>query len=96
MITKPAGAGKSTHAGLPWLLHLRRALGPRLHFWPFDGWEITAGRPPDQHDAYTVATWLRDADQQDHGRRLRDAMRPALSDRERAQAEVEGWIIGVA
>lgn len=29
---------KSTHAGLPWLLYLRRQLGQRLHFWPFDGW----------------------------------------------------------
>lgn len=35
---------KSTHAGLPWLLHLRRALGPRLHVWPFDGWHIPPGR----------------------------------------------------
>lgn len=29
---------KSTHAGLPWLLYLRRQLGKRAHFWPFDGW----------------------------------------------------------
>lgn len=35
---------KSTHAGLPWLLYLRRRLGPRVHFWPFDGWKIPAGR----------------------------------------------------
>jgi hypothetical protein len=35
---------KSTHAGLPWLLYLRRQLGDRLHCWPFDGWEIPAGR----------------------------------------------------
>lgn len=35
---------KSTHAGLPWLLHLRRALGPRLHVWPYDGWAIPTGR----------------------------------------------------
>jgi hypothetical protein len=35
---------KSTHAGLPWLLYLRRQLGDRLHFWPFDGWEIREGR----------------------------------------------------
>ena len=33
----------STHAGLPWLLHLRRKLGHRLHFWPFDGWDLPAG-----------------------------------------------------
>jgi len=31
---------KSTHAGLPWLLFLRRQLGDRLHCWPFDGWAI--------------------------------------------------------
>jgi hypothetical protein len=35
---------KSTHAGLPWLLYLRRQLGDRVHFWPFDGWEIPPGR----------------------------------------------------
>jgi len=35
---------KSTHAGLPWLLYLRRQLGDQVHFWPFDGWDIPAGR----------------------------------------------------
>ena len=35
---------KSTHAGLPWLLHLRQQLGQRVHFWPFDGWTPPAGR----------------------------------------------------
>lgn len=34
---------KSTHSGLPWLRYLRRHLGGRLHFWPFDGWNV----PPD-------------------------------------------------
>jgi len=34
----------STHSGLPWLLRIRRKLGPRVHFWPFDGWEVPAGR----------------------------------------------------
>ena len=29
---------KSTHAGIPWLRYLRRALGLSVHFWPFDGW----------------------------------------------------------
>ena len=32
--------GKSTHAGLPWLLQLRKQAGDRTHFWPFDGWRI--------------------------------------------------------
>lgn len=36
----PGQVAKSTHAGLPWLRHLRREVGHRVHFWPFDGWEI--------------------------------------------------------
>lgn len=35
---------KSTHAGLPWLCYLRRQVGHQVHFWPFDGWKIPAGR----------------------------------------------------
>jgi hypothetical protein len=35
---------KSTHAGLPWLRYLRQQLGGRVHFWPFDGWEIPTAR----------------------------------------------------
>lgn len=35
---------KSTHAGLPWLRFVRQQLGARVHFWPFDGWDIPAGR----------------------------------------------------
>ena len=31
---------KSTHSGLPWLKHIRSNLGHKLHFWPFDGWQI--------------------------------------------------------
>lgn len=34
---------KSTHAGLPFILELRSALGARLHVWPFDGFEPKAG-----------------------------------------------------
>lgn len=34
----------STHAGLPWLRFLRQRGGARLHFWPFDGWEIPPGK----------------------------------------------------
>ena len=35
---------KSTHAGIPWLRFIRQELGARVHFWPFDGWDIPAGR----------------------------------------------------
>ena len=34
---------KSTHAGIPWLRFIRQRLGARVHFWPFDGWDIPAG-----------------------------------------------------
>jgi len=34
---------KSTHAGLPWLGRVRKALGKKAHFWPFDGWNPTEG-----------------------------------------------------
>ena len=40
----PGSVAKSTHAGLPWLLHLRERLGEKLHFWPFDGWDPPEGR----------------------------------------------------
>jgi hypothetical protein len=33
----------STHAGLPWLLHLKKECRRPVHFWPFDGWEIPIG-----------------------------------------------------
>ena len=35
---------KSTHAGLPWLLYLKQHCGDRIHFWPFDGWDIPSGK----------------------------------------------------
>ena len=35
---------KSTHAGIPWLRFIRRERGDRVHFWPFDGWDIPLGK----------------------------------------------------
>jgi hypothetical protein len=35
---------KSTHAGIPWLRFIRRELGGRVHFWPFDGCDIPQGK----------------------------------------------------
>jgi hypothetical protein len=34
----------STHAGLPWLLYLRKQCKRPIHFWPFDGWDIPEGK----------------------------------------------------
>jgi len=36
--------GTSTHAGLPWLLYLRKKCRRPLHFWLFDGWEVPVGK----------------------------------------------------
>lgn len=35
---------KAAHAGIPWLKWLRDEVGDRLHFWPFDGWRLPAGK----------------------------------------------------
>lgn len=40
----PGQVGKSTHAGIPWLWHLRRQLGNLVHFWPFDGFKVPEGK----------------------------------------------------
>ncbi|MGQ9662030.1 MAG: hypothetical protein ACUVWX_06800 [Kiritimatiellia bacterium] len=40
----PGCVAKSSHAGLPWLRYLRQRCGTRVHFWPFDGWEVPAGK----------------------------------------------------
>jgi hypothetical protein len=49
-------------------------------------------RTGDQQDAYAVAAWLRDADGDG---RLSQALKPGLTDYERAVAGVEGWILGL-
>ncbi|MGB7623292.1 MAG: hypothetical protein WBN92_13150 [Terriglobia bacterium] len=48
---------KSTHAGLPWLHYLRQQCRYKVHFWPFDGWEI----PEDQSVVAEVypSLWMR-------------------------------------
>jgi hypothetical protein len=104
---------KSTHAGIPWLRYIRQQLGKRVHFWPFDGWDISAGRSAiaevyptlwsrsfaiagrtaDQHDAFSIAAWLSGADHDDS---LPAFLKPNLTPPERAVAQVEGWILGVA
>ena len=104
---------KSTHAGIPWLRFIRQRLGDRVHFWPFDGWDIPSGcsaiaevypalwsrgfaregRTSDQHDAYSIAAWLFPADRDGSLARFLD---PSLTAPARTQAQVEGWILGVA
>ena len=40
----PGQVAHSTHAGIPWLRFIRREFESQVHFWPFDGWEVPAGR----------------------------------------------------
>jgi hypothetical protein len=104
---------KSTHAGLPWLLYLRRQSAGRLHFWPFDGWSVppgrsavvevypalwsrgfaTEGRDGHQHDAYSIAAWMQQADRRGD---LADLLNPRLDVADMKKAGIEGWILGVA
>ena len=104
---------KSTHAGLPWLRFIRRQLGSKVHFWPFDGWfpapsisviaEVypalwsrgypTEDRNSHQQDAYSVARWMRE---QDASGALAGSFQPTLPPAELAQAQIEGWILGMA
>jgi hypothetical protein len=108
----PGSVAKSTHAGLPWLRCLKQKLGPRVHFWPFDGWMVPRGRSaivevypslwsrslpregrtPDQHDAFSVSAWLREADAEG---KLAEFLDPHLQPSERKVAEIEGWILGI-
>jgi hypothetical protein len=103
---------KSTHSGLPWLLYLRGKLAGKIHFWPFDGWDVSTGRSvvaevypslwsrsfpregrnPDQHDAYSVAEWMR---QTDLNGNLARFFHPSLKPEEERVARIEGWILGV-
>jgi hypothetical protein len=77
----PGQVAKSTHAGLPWLHFLRARLGTRVHFWPFDGWDVPAGRSviAEVYPSIWNRTWAcadRTPDQHDAwcvARALRDA-----------------------
>ncbi len=69
---------KSTHAGLPWLRHIRNAVPGRLHFWPFDGWEIPEGSSA-VVEVYP-ALWNRGVE------------KPGLSDHERDAFVVAEWL----
>jgi hypothetical protein len=102
---------KSTHAGLPWLRYIRLR-APSVHFWPFDGWDIAAGRSAvaevypslwsrgfakenrngDQHDAFSVAAWMRRADLDGT---LPEFLAPSLVPEEQTAAQIEGWILGI-
>ncbi|MEZ5330867.1 MAG: hypothetical protein R2991_02175 [Thermoanaerobaculia bacterium] len=106
------GQAAATHAALPWLDYVRRAV-PDLHVWPFDGFQVPDGvsvaaeahatrlllRYPnaslsrEEQEAFAVCSWLQDRDRNDL---LVPYFDPPLTDAERTQALLEGWILGVA
>ncbi len=51
------------------------------------------GRTADQQDAFSIAEWLRRTDTTGM---LSDFLCPVLSPADRAIAEIEGWILGIA
>jgi len=51
------------------------------------------GRTGDQHDAYSIAAWLSQAELND---KLGEFFNPSMTPSERTTAQVEGWILGVA
>jgi hypothetical protein len=52
----------------------------------------TEGRDSHQHDAYSVARWMRE---QDGMELLGHPFHPELSADEKATARIEGWIFGL-
>lgn len=105
------GVADASHAGLPWLDYLRRAaegvhVWPFDGFEvPADRTvlaEVHAGhlslRYPrgegseEEQRAYAICAWLQDRDRQDL---LAPYFAPPLTEPERAQARLEGWILGV-
>jgi hypothetical protein len=53
----------------------------------------TEGRNAHQHDAYSVALWMQQADS---AGTLSRALEPKLQTAERTIAQIEGWILGLA
>lgn len=50
------------------------------------------GRDAHQHDAYSVAAWMRHTD---HNGSLAEFFEPNLTEAERGIAQIEGWILGI-
>ena len=49
-------------------------------------------RTPDQHDAYSVARWMRESDASGN---LTEYFAPALTPADCSAARIEGWILGL-
>lgn len=103
--------GTLTHAGIPFLRLLRRAL-PELHFWPFNGWSVPDGRScvveviPNAYAGDYPVGGRTPGQQHAYATALwlqrtgadgtlEAAMAPELPSAIKAAAAYEGWILGV-
>ena len=106
------GQLRSLLTAVSWLRYIDLKADGRVHFWPFDGWQLPAGksvvaevypalwsrsfaqgsRDSHQHDAYSIAAWMRQADSSGS---LAIFASPPLSEADRVAAQIEGWILGV-
>lgn len=106
------GQAAAAHAGLPWLDYVRRAVPglhvwPFDGFGVPEGASVMAEVHPsrlllryagaslsrEEHEAFAACSWLQDRDRHDL---LAPYFDPPLTEAERAQALLEGWILGVA
>jgi hypothetical protein len=76
---RPRGVAHSTFAGIPWLQYLRHRLGERIHWWPFDGWEIPQGKSV-MVEAYATVC------------RVRCTVPPHLADHKRDAYAIAAWM----
>lgn len=102
--------GLQSLCGMPYLPHIRTVCLERhirLHCWPFDGWRPQGsahslvewypaiqnqGQKSHGNDALACVEWARDMDDQG---RLSTYFVPRLSKPEKAQAALEGWVLGI-
>ena len=104
---------KSSHAGIPWLRFLRRHsdLRGKIHFWPFDGFDIPSGKSvvaevypaifkkrfhsEFENDAHDAYCIAKWMQTMDANGFLSRYFNPPLAGADKDRAKLEGWILGV-
>ena len=102
--------GLQSLCGIPYLFQIQTTCVQQkvpLHCWPFDGWEpegsthclvewypslYNKGEKSHEQDALACVNWAMGMDDQE---KLQDHFVPDLSDDEKAQAMIEGWVLGI-
>lgn len=102
--------GLQSLCGIPYLHHLKTTCTQQkvdLHCWPFDGWETNgyahllvewypalynSEKKTHESDALACVKW---AAEQDTNDLLRDYLIPDISEKDRDQASIEGWVLGI-